>query len=363
MGEVAQGAAGTHDPSLLRSRSPGSPYARSLGPRITALPAVRGWLAPADARAQGLLGRIDRPLQQLTGSLGIGSVRVIVRAERGALGSCCAWSCCSAAACSRPHQLIDGVTMTLPAPQLPLLVRVPGRAEHLARFAGGRRAGRRRCARPESHLAADARPRRADAALAAASMAAASASAVIDSGLVRDRHLRDPPLRRLHPRRRSGKSYTENAAADRRVRPWHARRRPDCRQRRRLERPLSRRRAGRGAGRPEGARRQWRRPHERRARGARVRDRPTARALGLRVVNLSLGHPIFEPAGSRSAGRRPSKPPSAPGLVVVVSAGNFGCLPNGDRCGYAGITSPGNAPSAITVGAHRHAQTDLAPRR
>ena len=38
------------------------------------------------------------------------------------------------------------------------------------------------------------------------------------------------------------------------------------------------------------------------------------------------------------------------GLIVVVSAGNFGCLPQTTRCGYAGITSPGNAPSAITVG-------------
>ena len=35
---------------------------------------------------------------------------------------------------------------------------------------------------------------------------------------------------------------------------------------------------------------------------------------------------------------------------MVVSAGNFGCLPQTTRCGYAGITSPGNAPSAITVG-------------
>jgi serine protease AprX len=72
-------------------------------------------------------------------------------------------------------------------------------------------------------------------------------------------------------------------------------------------------------------------------------------ALGLRVLNLSLGHPIYEPAdrdplvqGVETAARS--------GLVVVVSAGNFGCLPQTTRCGYAGITSPGNAPSAITVG-------------
>jgi len=41
---------------------------------------------------------------------------------------------------------------------------------------------------------------------------------------------------------------------------------------------------------------------------------------------------------------------SAAGLIVVTSAGNFGQQKNGDE-GYTGITSPGNAPSAITVGA------------
>ena len=39
------------------------------------------------------------------------------------------------------------------------------------------------------------------------------------------------------------------------------------------------------------------------------------------------------------------------GIVVVVSAGNVGKNPKTGQVGYGGITSPGNAPSAITVGA------------
>ena len=39
------------------------------------------------------------------------------------------------------------------------------------------------------------------------------------------------------------------------------------------------------------------------------------------------------------------------GLVVVTSAGNLGLNNRTNATGYTGITSPGNAPSAITVGA------------
>jgi serine protease AprX len=42
---------------------------------------------------------------------------------------------------------------------------------------------------------------------------------------------------------------------------------------------------------------------------------------------------------------------SASGLIVVVSAGNAGRLYKNQPSGYTGITSPGDAPSAITVGA------------
>ena len=40
------------------------------------------------------------------------------------------------------------------------------------------------------------------------------------------------------------------------------------------------------------------------------------------------------------------------GLIVVAAAGNYGRNPDTGSVGYAGITSPGNAPSAITVGAY-----------
>jgi serine protease AprX len=79
-------------------------------------------------------------------------------------------------------------------------------------------------------------------------------------------------------------------------------------------------------------------------------------ALGIDVINLSLGHPIYEPAetdplvGAVEAAIRS-------GIVVVVSGGNFGYNRVTGQAGYAGITSPGNAPSAITVGALQTANT------
>lgn len=71
--------------------------------------------------------------------------------------------------------------------------------------------------------------------------------------------------------------------------------------------------------------------------------------LGVRIVNLSLGHPILEPAADDPLVQAVERA-SAAGLVVVVSAGNFGQHPETGVSGYAGITSPGNAPSALTVG-------------
>jgi serine protease AprX len=71
--------------------------------------------------------------------------------------------------------------------------------------------------------------------------------------------------------------------------------------------------------------------------------------LNVHVVNLSLGHPILEPAATDPLVQAVERA-SAAGLVVVVSAGNFGQHPDTGVSGYAGITSPGNAPSALTVG-------------
>jgi hypothetical protein len=88
--------------------------------------------------------------------------------------------------------------------------------------------------------------------------------------------------------------------------------------------------------------------------------------LGADVINLSLGHPIHAPAKDDPLVLAVERA-SAAGLIVVVSAGNAGSVRNGNEGngnagkkngpGYTGVTSPGNAPSAITVGASRHQNT------
>jgi serine protease AprX len=72
--------------------------------------------------------------------------------------------------------------------------------------------------------------------------------------------------------------------------------------------------------------------------------------LDIDVLNLSLGHPVLEPAATDPLVQAVEAAARA-GIVVVVSAGNYGTNPITGVSGYAGITSPGNAPSAITVGA------------
>ena len=73
------------------------------------------------------------------------------------------------------------------------------------------------------------------------------------------------------------------------------------------------------------------------------------KALGIDIINLSLGHPILESAATDPMVQAVEAAVRA-GIIVVVAAGNYGTATSGS-VGYAGITSPGNAPSAITVGA------------
>jgi serine protease AprX len=73
-------------------------------------------------------------------------------------------------------------------------------------------------------------------------------------------------------------------------------------------------------------------------------------ALGIQIINLSLGHPIYEPA-KRDPLVRAVEAASRSGIVVVTAAGNYGTNRDTGQRGYGGITSPGNAPSAVTVGA------------
>ena len=72
-------------------------------------------------------------------------------------------------------------------------------------------------------------------------------------------------------------------------------------------------------------------------------------AFRIDVINLSLGHPIYEPAATDPLVRAVERAARA-GIVVITAAGNAG-LDGEGKPGYAGITSPGNAPSALTVGA------------
>ena len=78
--------------------------------------------------------------------------------------------------------------------------------------------------------------------------------------------------------------------------------------------------------------------------------------LGIDIINLSLGHPILEPAATDPLVPAVEHAVRA-GIVVVASAGNLGTNPETGEPGYAGITSPGNAPSAITVGASNMNET------
>jgi serine protease AprX len=70
------------------------------------------------------------------------------------------------------------------------------------------------------------------------------------------------------------------------------------------------------------------------------------RARSIRVLNLSLGHPVYESYLTDPLCRAVERAVTV-GIVVVVSAGNDGRLGSG----FGTIDSPGNDPSVITVGA------------
>ncbi len=68
--------------------------------------------------------------------------------------------------------------------------------------------------------------------------------------------------------------------------------------------------------------------------------------FNIRVLNLSLGHPVYESYETDPLCRAARAAVDA-GIVVVASAGNDGQAGSG----FGTITSPGNEPSVITVGA------------
>ena len=70
----------------------------------------------------------------------------------------------------------------------------------------------------------------------------------------------------------------------------------------------------------------------------------------VRVINLSIGRPIYESCAMDPLCQAVEAAWKA-GIVVVVAAGNLG------RNGYASITAPGNSPHAITVGCMKTEET------
>jgi serine protease AprX len=69
----------------------------------------------------------------------------------------------------------------------------------------------------------------------------------------------------------------------------------------------------------------------------------------IRVINLSLGHPVMEPSATDPLDEAVARAVNA-GIVVIASAGNDGVAPDGTPI-LGGIMSPGNSPFALTVGA------------
>jgi serine protease AprX len=78
-------------------------------------------------------------------------------------------------------------------------------------------------------------------------------------------------------------------------------------------------------------------------------------ALGIRVINLSLGAGVYESYDTDPLAQAAKRAVDA-GIVVVASAGNLG--QNGENeTQYGAVTSPANAPWVLTVGASSHQGT------
>ena len=80
-----------------------------------------------------------------------------------------------------------------------------------------------------------------------------------------------------------------------------------------------------------------------------------ATTFNIRIINLSLGHAVMEPADTDPLCEAVKRAVDA-GIVVIASAGNRGKTDTGQPI-LGGITSPGNSPYAITVGALNTWQT------
>ena len=74
------------------------------------------------------------------------------------------------------------------------------------------------------------------------------------------------------------------------------------------------------------------------------------RAYNIRVINLSLGHPVTEPSATDPLCEAVAEAPSAPASSSSPRPATTARRADG-RTVLGGITSPGNSPFAITVGA------------
>ena len=75
-------------------------------------------------------------------------------------------------------------------------------------------------------------------------------------------------------------------------------------------------------------------------------------AYNIRVINLSVGAGVYESYATDPLAQAARRAVDA-GIVVVAAAGNLGADAAGTTQ-YGGITSPGNAPWVLTVGASNH---------
>ena len=152
--------------------------------------------------------------------------------------------------------------------------------------------------------------------------------------------------------RHAGGSRSRRGGERRPERPRHARRRHPGRQRQRLPR------AAAWPARPRGEPR-LRCACSTRPGAGRTSDVLAALqwvlankdALGIRVLNLSLGHPIYEPAAARPAGPG--------GRRALGRAGSWSCARRGTSAasGDGTITSPCNSRKVISVGARNDRKT------
>ncbi|MDQ6679152.1 MAG: S8 family serine peptidase, partial [Acidobacteriota bacterium] len=78
--------------------------------------------------------------------------------------------------------------------------------------------------------------------------------------------------------------------------------------------------------------------------------------FNIRVINLSVGRPVFE-SYTKDPLCHAVERAWAKGIVVVVAAGNYGRNNFAKNNGYGTITAPGNDPMVITVGAMKTQST------